>query len=710
MKPTHLLFAVACMVSGFASAQNVGIGIAAPLEKLHVAGSMRTDNASILWPGVFAAAAAPNINIQYSTARITLVAGVQANAITYTATADEGQELYISNEDDNPATFVGATIPPNEARTFIYTNGVWRPTFSPGGGSAWLLLGNAGTVDGTNFLGTTDNIPLNFRVNNEKAGKIDHLLLNTFMGYQAGNVTTGMFNAGFGYQALSQNSTGTQNSAFGSGALLTHATGTLNTAIGSNSMYFNSTGGSNTAIGAGSLNNADVGNSNTALGRDALYQNSNGSFNSAGGWNAMYTNIAGSNGTAFGTNAMRYTNNQPGAFTNNNTAVGYEALRGSLAPASNTGNNNTAVGNQSLLNNSSGGNNVAIGNLALQGNTTGGGNVAIGHLAGNANSTGNFNVAIGRQAGQNNTQGGNVFVGDLAGQGNTSGSYNVCIGMWSGNVLNGATASANTFVGYMTGFANTTAGGNTFIGNNAGINANTGGQNTYLGCQAGQNHTTSANNTFVGWRAGFYTVGSATGGNNVFMGFQAGDNNATGTGNVAIGYDADLTGSAFTNAIAIGNTATVNASNKIRMGNAAITAADIQVAWTVVSDKTQKSDIRDDVPGLNLITRLNPVTYYYNSHLETSGKENATRYTGLLAQDVDATLQELGIVSSLVTRPAADGSGSWGIRYSDLVMPLINAVQEQQQTIEELKAETASQASEMEKMKADIEMLKAMVK
>ena len=51
--------------------------------------------------------------------------------------------------------------------------------------SGWGLLGNAGTVDGTNFIGTTDNVPLNFRVNNFKAGRIDWDLniANTFYGY-----------------------------------------------------------------------------------------------------------------------------------------------------------------------------------------------------------------------------------------------------------------------------------------------------------------------------------------------------------------------------------------------------------------------------------------------------------------------------------------------------------------------------------------------
>ena len=38
-----------------------------------------------------------------------------------------------------------------------------------GSDDAWLLLGNAGTVDGVNFLGTTDNVAHDIRVNNTRA-------------------------------------------------------------------------------------------------------------------------------------------------------------------------------------------------------------------------------------------------------------------------------------------------------------------------------------------------------------------------------------------------------------------------------------------------------------------------------------------------------------------------------------------------------------
>ncbi|MFA6524596.1 MAG: hypothetical protein WC264_03820 [Candidatus Paceibacterota bacterium] len=39
----------------------------------------------------------------------------------------------------------------------------------------WSLTGNSGTVDGTNFIGTTDEataVPLNFKVDGQKAGRI----------------------------------------------------------------------------------------------------------------------------------------------------------------------------------------------------------------------------------------------------------------------------------------------------------------------------------------------------------------------------------------------------------------------------------------------------------------------------------------------------------------------------------------------------------
>jgi len=80
-------------------------------------------------------------------------------------------------------------------------------------GTAWLTSGNAGTIDGINFLGTTDNVPLNFKVNDQQAGRIDHINANVFFGYKAGNSNTGSYNTGTGQFALYSNTSGNYNTA-----------------------------------------------------------------------------------------------------------------------------------------------------------------------------------------------------------------------------------------------------------------------------------------------------------------------------------------------------------------------------------------------------------------------------------------------------------------------------------------------------------------
>lgn len=53
----------------------------------------------------------------------------------------------------------------NLPTTFWYYDGViWRPLLSLG--TAWSIYGNANTVPGTNFLGTTDAVDMKFRTNN----------------------------------------------------------------------------------------------------------------------------------------------------------------------------------------------------------------------------------------------------------------------------------------------------------------------------------------------------------------------------------------------------------------------------------------------------------------------------------------------------------------------------------------------------------------
>jgi len=175
---------------------------------------------------------------------------------------------------------------------------------SSGGGGDWLLLGNSSTVDGTNFLGTIDDIPLNFRVFNNKAGRIDRVLLSTFFGYQSGNSTpTGTANTGFGYQSLFSNTTGGSNTALGYWALYNNVDGVQNTATGVRALYSNTSGDFNTATGRGVMHNNTSGIRNTAAGLQALYNNTTGTGNTAYGNLAGDTYLDGVNNTFIGNGA-----------------------------------------------------------------------------------------------------------------------------------------------------------------------------------------------------------------------------------------------------------------------------------------------------------------------------------------------------------------------------------------------------------------------
>ena len=63
-------------------------------------------------------------------------------------------------------TATAGVSPNNVLPGFYYWDGTKWVAFSGSGGREWALLGNAGTVAGTNFLGTTDAQHLDFRTNN----------------------------------------------------------------------------------------------------------------------------------------------------------------------------------------------------------------------------------------------------------------------------------------------------------------------------------------------------------------------------------------------------------------------------------------------------------------------------------------------------------------------------------------------------------------
>jgi hypothetical protein len=100
-----------------------------------------------------------------------------------------------------------------------------------------------------------------------------------------------------------------------------------------------------------------------------------------------------------------------------------------------------------------------------------------------------------------------------------------------------------------------------------------------------------------------------------------------------------------------------------------------------------KTNIRQDVPGLSFITQLQPVTYNYNVNkiLEIQGAKALTgteknqfeniRFTGLLAQQVENASNNLQYNFSGIDTPT-NVNTVYGIRYAELVVPLIQSVKE----------------------------------
>lgn len=262
-----------------------------------------------------------------------------------------------------------------------------------------------------------------------------------------------------------------------------------------------------------------------------------------------------------------------GGQTATNLSIGANALA-----TNTTGYTNTAVGHLALYSNTTGYANTATGSNSLVSNTTGNNNSAVGNNALLLNSTGSYNTATGSDALYNNT----------------SGIYNTATG--SRSLYQNSTGIFNTANGFQSLFRNTTGSYNTGLGFNA-LSANTiGNQNTASGFSALTYNTSGDNNTASGFSALF---ANTTGFNNTAIGVQALYSNTTGQNNTALGNYADVTVGTITNATAIGANAKVDASNKVQIGDASVTA--VKLGGTAAVLETSQIKITGGSPGLNKV-------------------------------------------------------------------------------------------------------------
>lgn len=165
---------------------------------------------------------------------------------------------------------------------------------------SWNLTGNSDTDPSTNFIGTTDNKGLLFKVNNLQSGYIDRVRFNLSMGYQSLiSNTTGTSNTAYGDSSLRSNTTGTGNVAIGLGAGSNLTNGSTNTAIGHNALFFARTIYGTTSVGRYAGAGLSTGNNCTFIGEQANPSNDSTIHNAiAIGYKAR---VAKSNTVSIGT-------------------------------------------------------------------------------------------------------------------------------------------------------------------------------------------------------------------------------------------------------------------------------------------------------------------------------------------------------------------------------------------------------------------------
>lgn len=426
------------------------------------------------------------------------------------------------------------------------------------------------------------------------------------------------------------------------------------------------TGNNNIAIGESSLNKTRDGISNIALGYQSLYENIRGNENIAIGMHSLGSNVNGDHNIAIG----KYTlYNHTTSFQ---IAIGYRALMSNTTGSQNIGIgfealfrngiglSNTAIGYQAMYNNTSGGNNTAFGTSSLFSNTGGLSNVATGDRALYSNTTGNTNSAFGGRS---------LYF-------NATGSNNAAFGY---NALSNNTQSFNSAFGVSALISNTSGTGNTGVGYSA--------LNTV---------TTHINNTAIGHLAGASrTVNSGT----------------------LVGARAQTNANGYLNVVVIGADAIGTASNQVRIGNTTMTSIGGYRAWSNLSDGRFKKNVKDNVPGIEFVMSLRPVTYTLDmdaldktlvpndiSDPEPRHKKDPSInaglskivHTGFVAQEVEEAARKLDFEFSGVDAPKNE-SDLYSLRYSEFVVPLVKAMQEVVQKNNDLE----ERIIELEKLLSD---------
>ena len=420
---------------------------------------------------------------------------------------------------------------------------------------------------------------------------------------------------------------------------------------------------------------ACLANQNTVQGDDALFSLTTGFGDTAIGFQALYGNTIG----------------------HGNNAIGDQALYSNI-----DGIDNTAFGYFALLSNLSGSGNTAISDYGLYSNTTGNSNTATGYVALYSNTTGSNNTANGVLALFSNNADENTATGYAALYSNTTGDANTATG--AGALNQNTTGVANTATGLNALLSNTTGDRNTATGQAALRTNTTGTDNTATGSSALRLNTTGFNNTAIGHRA---LDNNPTGSSNIALGYFAGTNLTTGDNNIDIGNRAVA---AESNTIRIGTQGTQTRTLIAGIAGAAVTGRPVMIngngqLGTPPCSARYKDEIKPMDAASEVILGLKPVTFRYKKEIDA----DRSPQFGLIAEDVEK------VNPNLVTRNP-DGK-AFTVRYEAVNAMLLNEflkehrkVQKQGATIAQLKSIAAKQEMINAQQQREVKALSAMLR
>ncbi len=395
--------------------------------------------------------------------------------------------------------------------------------------------------------------------------------------------------------------------------------------------------------------------------------------------------------TTFGYEALQ---GSGAAVQENNTAIGHNAMK-PPAGASDC----TALGSETMLNDlltPSFYNNTAIGHRAFR-DVYGQSSTALGYRALEASDC-DFATAAGSQAMLAAPDG--VHKSSMGYQAGMNGANGVgrgaALGLDGFGFGTGACADSDEYANYGFGY-------------NALTNMISGNSNCAVGFAAFSTGTANDNCTAIGAQS----LIAATGSENTAFGFSALDGVGSGRYNTGLGAFAGPTVGTLNYTSAIGYNAVPSATGRIVFGTTLSTDLTGGFgAWQNPSDARFKRDVREDVPGIELIGALRPVTYRLDApaierflgaeaRLERSGDATALaehragwervaqeRHTGLLAQEAADALHQLDVCTDIVHVPSTE-QDHYTIGYAAWVVPLVRSVQQQQERIAALR--TANQ-------------------